>query len=294
MRNSRTSGRTIAWRAAPLGMVLMVLLLLGSLIAVASASTFINGDAITIPTSGSDGRATPYPSGISVSGLKGTIIDVNATISGFSHGWANDVDILLVGPHGQSTVLLADAGGASDPADVELTFDDAAAGEVPIPIVSGTFKPTNLINFEGGSPAPAGPYGATLAEFTGTGANGTWNLFVFDDVSIFDGGSIGSWSLDITTDKHSRSVKIRFQGARVKGAVAVRDGYTACASSVPVAVQYRDGSTWRNLGKTTTSATGRFAVGGASESTKYRAIAKPKSLAGHSCLKAISNRLVRR
>ena len=71
---------------------------------------------------------------------------------------------------------------------------------VPAVIISGTYRPTNGGAFDGTPPAPAAPYGAALAIFNGTVPNGTWNLFVFDDL-IGDSGSIaGGWSLDITTN----------------------------------------------------------------------------------------------
>ena len=167
----------------------------------ASATVYSNTGAITIPSSGSDGRANPYPSTISVTET-GPITDVNVTIAGISHTFPDDVDVLLVAPTGLTTVLMADVGGGLDLANVNLSFDDAASASLPdsTQIVAGTFKPTSVGGFNGTAPAPAGPYGATLSALNGTDAAGTWKLFVFDDVSVVDGGSIsGGWSLDITT-----------------------------------------------------------------------------------------------
>ena len=185
--------------------------------ALAGAATFSNSGTITINDgscnsgSGSAAAATPYPSAITVSGLTGTIADVNVTLTGLSHTFPDDVDVLLVGPQGQSTILMADTGGADPVSGVNLTFDDAAAASLPdsSQIVSGTYKPTvgtGPVPFRSDcsvpssfpAPAPAGPYGSSLSVFNGTDANGTWSLYVIDD-TIDDVGSIsGGWSLDIT------------------------------------------------------------------------------------------------
>ncbi len=175
----------------------------------AGATVFPNAGAITIPTG--PGQSTPYPSTISVSGLTGTIVDVNATLTGITHTYPDDIDILLVGPAGQKVVLMADTGGSTDITGVTLTFDDSAASSLPdaTTISSGTYKPTigataggfpDTVGFDGTAPAPSGPYSAALSAFNATAPNGTWSLFVYDD-SAGDSGSIsGGWSLDITTN----------------------------------------------------------------------------------------------
>lgn len=160
-----------------------------------------NSGSISIPLGG---NAAPYPSSAAVSGLSGTITDVNVTITGFTHSWARDVDVLLVGPAGQSVVLISDCGGGV-PVNANVTLDDAAASFLPASTIStGTYKPTNLSDSEGGDtfslPAPGSGYGTALSVFNGTDPNGTWSLFVVDDLSG-DGGSIsGGFSLAITTN----------------------------------------------------------------------------------------------
>ncbi|HYP29938.1 MAG TPA: HYR domain-containing protein [Blastocatellia bacterium] len=163
---------------------------------------FCNTAAITIPA---QGTATPYPSTIAVSGLTGSITKVTVDINQLSHSFPNDVDILLVGPGGQRVMLMSDAGGGEEfpIVNVDLTFDDAAAAQLPdeTQISSGTFRPTD---FQAGEtlppPAPAGPYGTALSAFNGLDPNGTYSLYVLDDFEG-DGGSIaGGWCLNITTD----------------------------------------------------------------------------------------------
>jgi subtilisin-like proprotein convertase family protein len=165
------------------------------------SGTFSNPALITIPSSGS---GTPYPSSINVSGLTGSVLKVTATLTGYSHGFSDDVDVLLVGPAGQKVMLMSDAGGGAAPSNITLTFDDAAPTAIPdgAPIVSGTFRPAN---YEGtasdvfAAPAPAGPYATVLAAFNGTNPNGTWSLFVRDDFTGFSGSISGGWRLDIQT-----------------------------------------------------------------------------------------------
>lgn len=146
------------------------------------------------------GPAVPYPSDIVVAGVPGTIIKVTATLNNVSHTFPGDLDILLVGPLGQNVMLMSDAGGADDIVSVTLTFDDNAVTQVPTPIVSGMYQPTNL---GGGdvlpAPAPAPPYGSALNVFNGTNPNGTWSLFVFDDAGADSGTIAGGWSLTIAT-----------------------------------------------------------------------------------------------
>src|SRR5262249_1072776 len=72
------------------------------------------------------GKATPYPSTIVVSGLTGTVYKVTATLNNLSHGAAADLDVLLVGPKGQSVLLMSDAAAGFVVSGVSLTFDDDA------------------------------------------------------------------------------------------------------------------------------------------------------------------------
>lgn len=178
------------------------------------AATFSNPAAITINDSPggcsnppTQAQATPYPSQIQVSGLVPPVSDVNATLSGFSHTNAPDVRVLLVGPHGQSTLLMDQAGDATDVSNLTLTFDDAAAAFLPEPLVSGTFKPTQddngcflwtSPNVDLPPPAPPRPYGTVLAAFDGTDPNGTWSLYVSDNVAADTGSISGGWSLDVS------------------------------------------------------------------------------------------------
>lgn len=170
-------------------------LALGVFTAPAGAVVF-NGSTISIPASG---NGSPYPSQISVGGLTGTVTNVTVTLNGVSHTWPGDMRILLVGPNGQTVTLLSAVGGGTDVNNATLVFSQAAAGLVPSPIVSGTYRPTQNAPFTGPAPAPPGPYGASLAIFNGTVPNGVWSLYVFDTTAP-DGGQIASWSIDVVTN----------------------------------------------------------------------------------------------
>jgi uncharacterized repeat protein (TIGR01451 family) len=161
---------------------------------------FFSSGGITIAD---NGHANPYPSQISVSGMTGTISKVTVTLSNLAHAYPDDIDALLVNPAGQAVLFMSDAGGNVSITNVNLTFDDAAGSFLPdgSVISSGTFKPSNFYGLDGdvfASPAPAGPYGTNLFAFNGSDPNGLWSLYIMDD-SFGDLGSLGGWSLNITT-----------------------------------------------------------------------------------------------
>jgi YVTN family beta-propeller protein len=159
-------------------------------------TTLADAAAISIPSSGA---ATPYPSTISVPPL-GPISKVTATLSGFSHTWPADVDLLLVGPSGQKVMLMSDVGGSFAVADLALTFDDAGPALTMSALASGTYRPTDEQPGETlPVPAPAGPYGTALSAFIGTDAAGTWSLYVADDAPGYLGSISNGWSLTFTT-----------------------------------------------------------------------------------------------
>lgn len=147
------------------------------------------------------GTANPYPSTINISGRTGVVSKVTVTLTGFSHVFPDDVDIMLVAPNGASAIILSDVGGEFTTEDVNITLDDAAATTLPdeAQITSGTYQPTN---FEAGDPfappAPSTSANTALSTFNGINPNGNWSLYVIDDTD-FDGGSIDLFTLSIQT-----------------------------------------------------------------------------------------------
>ena len=126
--------------------------------------------------------------------------DVNVTLEGFSHEFPDDVDVLLVGPAGQTVILMSDAGAAYAVTDVDLTFDNEASSFLSANniLTTGHFLPTNVDAEDDDTfpaPAPAGPYGTSLGVFNGIDPNGTWSLYVVDDNSGDAGEITNGWSV---------------------------------------------------------------------------------------------------
>jgi LasA protease len=158
-----------------------------------------NPAVISIPTSG---VASAYPSTISVGSGLGTITKVTAVLRNYSHTWPGDVGVVLVGPGGQKVMLMSNIGSSNDAVNATLTFDDAAAGTMPVGSapVTGTYRPTiQTPEYTAPPPGPAGPYGTSFSVFNGTNPAGTWSLYVWD-VAAPDSGSLAlGWSINIAT-----------------------------------------------------------------------------------------------
>ncbi|HEX3425536.1 MAG TPA: Ig-like domain repeat protein, partial [Acidimicrobiales bacterium] len=215
--------------------ILALALLLPALVvlteAPASATGFSNtaSIALTAPVQGDpgcngttcDAKASPYPSTITVGNLSGTVSNVSVTLNNASFSYANDLDVLLVGPTGASLILVADMGptGGTTAALAGSTTTFSDSGSTPTMTTAwgtgNTFKPSN---FSGRnevflSPAPSsgygnpgpdttiGPAGATFAtQFNGTNPTGTWSLYVVTTTTGDGTGAIaGGWTLNITT-----------------------------------------------------------------------------------------------
>ena len=157
--------------------------------------------------------ASPYPSRLSVGGLTGVISKLTVDVKGFKEPVPNDIDMLLVGPGGQSFILWSGAGNNNLIGPVDITLDDDAQTRLPLndSLSSGAFKPTNYFASADCFPPPApsggygnpGPAGGGLASFgsifNGTNPNGIWNLYVRDHATGINlSGSIDSWSLNIS------------------------------------------------------------------------------------------------
>jgi hypothetical protein len=160
-------------------------------------------------------RSAPNPSQIMVSGLGTKVSDVNLTLGGLSHGFPDDIDALLVGPGGQQATVMSDVGGDANIVSVTLSLDDEALAQLPDsgPIVTGTFRPTNVgtASDDFPPPAPVANAASALSVFDGTNPNGVWSLYVVDDISG-DQGNLGNWSLDIETDNTPPTGTVKIDG----------------------------------------------------------------------------------
>ena len=155
-------------------------------------STFTNPANIVINASG---NGTPYPAVIAVSGLPTSAVAVDSVrLTGVSHTWGNDIDILLQSPTGQNVVLMSDIGGTVAVPNATYTFRDGApAMNANAANPTGTYSPTNngaADNWPAPGPGAITQAAPALSMFGTANVNGNWNLFVFDDV----GGDAGNIS----------------------------------------------------------------------------------------------------
>ncbi|HUS14155.1 MAG TPA: M14 family zinc carboxypeptidase, partial [Chloroflexia bacterium] len=210
------------------------------------------------------GPASPYPSNITVAGA-GTVGSIRVSVTGISHTWPDDIDMLLVGPNGGKVLLMSDAGGSNDIASVNLTFQD---GSPAIPdsaqITSGTYGPAD---YEAGdvfpAPAPAGPYSTSLnTAFVGSSANGTWSLYIVDDAGADVGSVSGGWSLTIGVSGGCATVS------------ATPVGPTATRTTVPPSVTTQPSNTVVPPATTQPSAT-RTNVPGTAQPTATNTVMVP-------------------
>jgi subtilisin-like proprotein convertase family protein len=144
----------------------------------------------------------PFPSAITVSGLPTAVSDVDVTLTGLTHSYPDDLDLVLVAPDGTSSTIMSDAGGGQDNglADATIHLDDQASNPLPdeSPIISGdTYRPQDYDD-DADDVDPPDTDGTDLGLFDGTDPNGDWHLYVLDD-GIGDVGTLAGWSLIITT-----------------------------------------------------------------------------------------------
>lgn len=226
-----------------------------------NANVITFNDSMTPPTA-----ATPYPSSITVSGFAGQAVTKAAvTLYGFTHAFPSDVDILLVGPQGQKTIVMANAGGQNkySVTNLVLTFDDDATSTLPIytQLVSGAFKPTDgyaalgypALPFDFPVPAPTGNSNSptALSVFKNTDPSGAWKLFVVDDVSGDTGLIAGGWTLTL-------SIAVPIQIARVQSNMVV--SWPASATNCSLQSSAGLVNTWSAVSNAPALSGGRYYV----------------------------------
>jgi len=98
-------------------------------------------------------------------------------------------------------VLMAKAGDGLPASGLRLTFDQSAADSLPNgQLTSGTYKPTDNNPLDAyPAPAPAGPYANSLDSLVGKAANGSYELYIYDDLSPDGGAIVGGWQLSVET-----------------------------------------------------------------------------------------------
>jgi hypothetical protein len=189
-----------------------------------ATKTFSNSSLIQIPADirSAAGRAFPYPSEIEVSGFRrgSRITNVRVNLNGLSHPIPDDIDMMLVGPKGQNTIIMSDVGGSFSVQNIILSLDDAFenAADGGLPDNASLAGPNSFGNYTPGNvgsgdpfpaPAPAPSTADKLSVFNGRNPNGTWELFALDDEAALreagtppDIGELaGGWSLEITAKR---------------------------------------------------------------------------------------------
>ena len=244
---------------------------IGTIVSEETLPIFSNPNQITIPDQGS---STPYPSTISVSGLSGTINSLTVTITGLSHAYSDDIDLLLVGPTGARSLLMSDVGSTNGLNNITLTFDPAATSFLPDDgqLSSGSYKPTNVDTSDlFNAPAPGGPYGADFSVFNNSNPNGIWSLYVMDDAGGDAGTIAGGWSMLIGTGSPSNSATILIADNDLPiPSVTLAANYSGVSENGTTNLIY----TFTRTGANTNALTVNYAVTGtASLGTDYSGIA---------------------
>ncbi|GAA3526302.1 hypothetical protein [Nocardioides daeguensis] len=197
------------------------------------------------------GPAGPYPYPIAIGDRPGAVTDVDVVLSGVSHTYPDDLDVMLVGPSGASVVLTSEACEDKDVVGVTWRFDDSAAAPLPSdgPCVSGSYRVGTNPGAPMPAPAPTAASGMSLGVFNGAAANGTWRLFVADH-SGGDAGYITGVQLEVTTDappETAITAKPKRSTAKRKATIA----FTATAFGADKSLSYQckvDKRKWRTCG----------------------------------------------
>jgi subtilisin-like proprotein convertase family protein len=171
-----------------------------------------NPAAITV---NDNAPATPYPSNIVVGGQVGTLTEAYVFLSGLTHPFPGDIDMMLVSPAGTRVMLQSDAGAGFGVS--ALSYALANSQEfgplVHIPeaaaITSGWWLPadygTGLEVMP--PPAPQGVYHVSTFAFAGENPNGTWSLYVRDDAQG-NVGTIAGWTLFLNINDRNEATAI--------------------------------------------------------------------------------------
>ncbi len=157
-----------------------------------------------------DSPGAPLNISFNVSGLTGTVNDVNVNMN-ITHTWVGDITATLIAPNGTSHILYSRTGrvdtacGDSSNLGGVYNFDDqasntnwwaaSAAGDTNYVIPAGNYRTT-----QAGPQAAANfsPETSLNTAFNGVSPNGTWTLRITDNANV-DTGAVSAANLEITT-----------------------------------------------------------------------------------------------
>jgi hypothetical protein len=177
-----------------------------------SSPTFCNAGSISINSTSGAGVTVPYPQHIFPTGLTGSLSGLTLTLNNLQNVFLWDLNVLLVGPSGNSKmVVLAGAGpsGSNVANGINLALSDFGSTTVPSSGVgNGPYLPTDsLASLTFGAGTPAGPYSLPQTEGSATFAatfggesnpNGMWSVYIFDRAGG-DVSTVGGTCLTFTT-----------------------------------------------------------------------------------------------
>ena len=174
----------------------------GEVLSLGPAELWVYPLAITIPTSGSSGQASHYPSTINVFGQPTNLASATVSLWDLSHARSADLNILLVSPSGTNVMLISHIGGTNGVSHANLVFQQgwsqpSESGAIPAGQTS-TYSPSNYGQKTQLPGAPAGYYSINLYNLIGNDPNGAWRLYIYDDTQGAVGQLLGSWSLNFT------------------------------------------------------------------------------------------------
>jgi hypothetical protein len=153
----------------------------------------------------------------------------------------------------------------------DTTPPSETEGTYPVPDLS---EPTSIQTI-----VPSGVADGPIHVFTGVDANPTAG-----DQGVFSTTPFLTPPPDCVPaggNQHARSISLSLSGKlKAKGKVKSTEdpAFTDCVSGVPVKIQRKTKSGWKNVGSTTTSDTGSYSKKVKNKAGKYRAIAKKVSL----------------
>ena len=224
---------------------------------------------VMIPAEGASGPAAPYPATMQFAGKPGEIVsDVDVDLGQGTHDRPQDLDLLLVGPQGQETLLMSDACG-KEPFPLPFAFDDESEYSLPLEAGLECIVNARPTDFEPGdafpAPAPVGPYGASLSVFDHTDPSGEWKLYaVDDDASAGDGYLLKRFKLSIATRPRA-SIAFAEQAAAVtegtKRALTITRSAISALGPASVTVTTTPGTAGAGTDYTAITRTVQFAAG---------------------------------
>jgi hypothetical protein len=183
------SCRRSSWFKLFVGVLFLVLVLCS---ASQAQTTFSNTASITLAASGA---ATPYPSGITVSGIA-TFTKITVAVSGISLNPYYGVELYLADPSNTIVIPLVarlNCFSSGTFANDNLVFDDAIGTSVVG--ASGTYHPTECGGFYTATGLPAALSSANLANFASVSPNGVWSLYAYTGISTGAGAIAGGWAI---------------------------------------------------------------------------------------------------